>query len=344
MTAAEHPPIQICYLLAFPYPHAQAAREPEPLPGLKDAPYFQPIDLEIRTIQRSTLDIEDMPVVTTHQIYDNEVQIVECRYPLPGTLSTSTHRLRALMKAAIRNQALPVALRNSDDYEEYTIYLIGGLDQPPDDFIDQHKQTLALLMRSQREVLSSHEVDDILASRARYSERDLTLVDWEGAIIIAANGDFQSDIELMKIGNYQLMRYRMLDEEVERNLRAIRENLQEGSRPSLLPNRARRALREIVQKRLSLMLDFEKTDQNLLLIGDWYSAKLYHIIYEEFYLDEWKSIVKTKLENLESIMQVVQDNFTVSWASFVDLLQALGWLILLVGYFILFFLDSSIAR
>ena len=34
-------------------------------------------------------------------------------------------------------------------------------------------------------------------------------------------------------------------------------------------------------------LDFEKINQGLLLIGDWYTAKLYRIIYEEFYLDEW---------------------------------------------------------
>jgi hypothetical protein len=34
-----------------------------------------------------------------------------------------------------------------------------------------------------------------------YSKDDLTIVDWDGAIIIAPDGDFQSDIELLKVGN-----------------------------------------------------------------------------------------------------------------------------------------------
>lgn len=43
----------------------------------------------------------------------------------------------------------------------------------------------------------------LLRHRARYSQSDLTVIDWEGALIIAEAGDFQSDLELLKIGNYQ---------------------------------------------------------------------------------------------------------------------------------------------
>jgi hypothetical protein len=35
------------------------------------------------------------------------------------------------------------------------------------------------------------------------------------AVIIAPAGDYQSDITLLKIGNYQLLRYRMLDQSIE---------------------------------------------------------------------------------------------------------------------------------
>ena len=63
--------------------------------------------------------------------------------------------------------------------------------------------------------LDTAEIDEILVSRVRYSQEDLTLVDWEAAIIIAPQADFQSDIELLKIGNYQLLRYRILDQSIE---------------------------------------------------------------------------------------------------------------------------------
>ena len=87
------------------------------------------------------------------------------------------------------------------------------------------------------------------------------------------------------------------------------------------------------------MLDYEKINQGLLLIGDWYTAKLYRIIFDEFYLDEWAAVIQSKLKNLESIIQVIQDNFSFSWSSFLEMVQIGGWLILLVGYFVLFYFE-----
>jgi hypothetical protein len=66
-----------------------------------------------------------------------------------------------------------------------------------------------------------------------------------------------------------------------------------------------RTLQKVVEQRLTLLLDFEKIDQSLLLIGDWYSAQVYRLIVEQFFLNDWKSAV--------------------------GLVQLVGWLILLVG-------------
>lgn len=96
-----------------------------------------------------------------------------------------------------------------------------------------------------------------------------------------------------------------------------------------------------MQLRLDIMLDFEHTEQNLLLIGDWYSAQLYHAICSEFYLEEWKQTVKSKLDNLEGIVETIQENFSLSWLSLLETIQITGWLILLIGYFILFFMEAG---
>jgi hypothetical protein len=100
----------------------------------------------------------------------------------------------------------------------------------------------------------------------------------------------------------------------------------------------------VVEQRLALMLDFEKINQGLLLIGDWYTAKLYRIIHDEFYLDEWAATIKDKLKNLESIIQVIQDNFSFSWSTFLEMVQIAGWLLLLTGYFVLFYFDIQSAK
>ena len=49
--------------------------------------------------------------------------------------------------------------------------------------------------------------------------------------------------------------------------------------------------------------------------------------------------MRGKLDQLESITSAVRENFAFSWQRFLDIVQIAGWLILLVGYFVLFFLD-----
>jgi hypothetical protein len=59
-------------------------------------------------------------------------------------------------------------------------------------------------------------------------------------------------------------------------------------------------------------------------------------------LDEWKETVRTKLDNLEHILATIQANFSLSWQDLLETVQITGWLILLLGYFILFFLESGL--
>ncbi len=325
-------------MLVFPY--AASIQEPiKPILGLKDAPYFQPVDIDVQSLSSETLVLEGITITVQRQVFDELVQIIEGYFVLPDVLSGVAVQTCVRLEEALRTRLLPANNQIDGLYEEYTILLIQGVAQSPDVFVEAHNQQLARFLRPQREIFGPYEIEEILLSRVRYSEDDLTLVDWDGAIIIAPAGDYQSDIELLKIGNYQLLRYRMLDKVIEANLEAISQNFQEGSRPSLLPNRSRRTLRQVLEQRLSLVLNFERIDQNLLLIGDWYTAKLYKVIHDEFYLDDWQDTIKNKLDSLQSIIQIVQDNFSVSWASFIDLLQVVGWLLLLIGYIILFFID-----
>ena len=330
---------QICYLLAFPHVADTVLEPTKPIQGLKDAPYFQPVNINVQSLNTESLVLEGVTITVQRQVYEKRVQIAECYFVLPDVLGGVAVQTCVRLEEALRARLVPPENQADGMYEEYTMLLIQGVEGTPDRFIQEHDQQLARFLRPQREVFSPYEVEEILLSRARYSELDLTLVDWDGAVIIAPGGDFQSDIELLKIGNYQLLRYRILDKLVDANLQTVGRNFQASNRPSLLPNRSRRILGLLLEQRLSLALDFERIDQNLLLIGDWYTAKLYHVIHGEFYLDDWKETIKKKLDSLESVIEIIQDNFTVSWASFIDLLQILGWLLLLIGYIILFFVD-----
>jgi hypothetical protein len=188
--------------------------------------------------------------------------------------------------------------------------------------------------------MSEEDAFSSLISRLHYSARDMTIVDWEGGIIIAPDGDFQSDIEVIKVAIYQLLRYRMLDKRIGEKLDGIRQTMLQGKRRWEFPVQSRRTVQQIIQERLTLLLDFERVDQELLMIGDWYTAQLYRTAIDELYLDDWQKNVKNKLESMESIMEAVQAHFIVSWAHLLDMVQLVGWLLLLLGYFYLFYLDT----
>jgi hypothetical protein len=334
---------EICYLLFFPDRVEKTAEPPEQIRGLKDAPYFQPVDIRVRTLGQAQVEAGGVEVSVTRQRYDERIQVVECRFPLADVLSLTAIQQREIIERSLREKFIPPAHLQSGMYEEYVVLLLREAKPTPEKFLEKNATTLARFIRSQREVFDKIEIEQILSSRVRYSKDDLTLVDWQAAVIIAPEADFQSDIELLKIGNYQLLRYRSLDENVDASLRGLNEQFRENPRRLRL-GPSRNEIRRIIQHRLDLMLDFEHTEQNLLLIGDWYTSQLYHAIREEFYLEGWKQAVKAKLDNLESIIETIQEHFSLSWSALLGQVELAGWIILLIGYFILFFIDIGAVK
>ena len=334
---------KICYLLAFPDPAGTAAEPATPIRGLKDAPYFQAVDITVRTLGQAEVEAGGVGISVTRQKYDERIQMVDCRFTLSNVLSAEANQQREAIQKALTGMLVPREHQESGLYEEYVILLVQENNVLPDEFLKKNAAALARFIRSQREVFDKKQMDEILSSRVRYSKNDLTLVDWEGAVVIAVEGDYQSDIELLKVGNYQLLRYRMVDQTLDSSLRLINEQFRANPR-LFLPGPTRGQIRRIVQLRLDMMLDFEHTEQNLLLIGDWYTAQLYHAIRDEFYLEEWKRSIKDKLDNLEDIITTIQENFSLTWMGLLERVELIGWIVLLILYFVLFYFQEIVHK
>src|SRR5689334_9122504 len=308
--------MEICYLIAFPDSYEGSAPAPEQFKGLvKDAPYFQPTDIDLVTLGEETVLIEGYAVATTRQRFDDRVQMVECHFELKDPFAPSVLSVRIKIQSALQSRFIPETYRRNGLFEEYSILLVQEAGPTPDKWVDKNGLAIANFIRSQREVFDKEEVNEILASRTRYSARELTLIDWEGAIIIAPNADYQSDIALLKIGNYQLLRYRMLDKSVEEMLDKLNEAFFKHKRR---PRATRGMIRQIAEHRLEVMLGFERAEQTMLLIGDWYTSKLYEAIQSELYLKDWKESLRSKLDNLEKILETIKENFTLSIENIMD--------------------------
>ena len=330
--------MEICYLIAFPDSNEGKAPMPEQFKGLKDAPYFQPIDIELVTLGDETIVIEGYAVSVMRQRYDGRVQMVECHFDLKNPFASSVLQDRTKIQNALQSRFIPEAFRQNGMYEEYSILLVQDAKPAPDQWIEKNSLGISNFIRSQRDVFDKEEMNEILASRTRYSAKELTLIDWEGAVIIAPNADYQSDMALLKIGNYQLLRYRMLNQSIEEMLDRINEIFFQNKR-GLHPTTD--VVRQIAEHKLEVMIDFERAEQNLLLIGDWYSAKLYEAIQSELYLKDWKENLRSKIDNLESIVATIKDNFSLSLERVWGRIEMAIYMIMLFGYIYLFFADMG---
>ena len=334
--------MEICYLLAFPDSDDGNAPPPEQFKGLiKDAPYFQPTDIDLVTLGEETIVIEGYAVSAVRQRFDDRVQMVECHFDLVDPFASSVLKDRTKIQNALQSRYIPEAVRQSGLYEEYSILLVQNAKPSPDKWLEKNAVALATFIRSQKDTLDKAEIDEILMSRTHYSSKEATVVDWEGAIIIAPNADYQSDIALLKIGNYQLIRYRMLDKSIELMLDRISETFFKNKKR---PRPTRGMIRQIAEHKLEMMLSFERAEQNMLLIGDWYTADLYEAIHDQFYLKDWKENVKSKLDSLESIVQTIKDNFSLSLESVWARVEMFAWMLMLIGYLYLTFVDLGLIQ
>lgn len=334
--------MEICYLLAFPDSDEGNAPPPEQFKGLiKDAPYFQPTDIDLVPLGEETIIIEGYAVSVVRQRFDNRVQLIECHFQLRDPFSASALKDRAKIQNVVQSRYIPAIYRQNGLYEEYSILLVQTAKPSPDKWIDKNAVSLAKFIRSQKDTLDTVEIQEILMSRTHYSSREVTVVDWEGAIIIAPSADYQSDIALLKIGNYQLIRYRMLDQSIEEMLDKISETFFQNKKR---PRPTRGMIRQIAEHKLEMMLSFERAEQNMLLIGDWYTADLYEAIHDQFYLKDWKENVKSKLDRLENIVQTIRDNFSMSLESVWARVEMIAWMLMLIGYLYLTFVDLGLVQ
>src|SRR4030095_15658262 len=103
--------METCYLLAFPDSEEGKTQSPEQFKGLKDAPYFQPIDIDLVTLGEETVVIEGYAVAVTRQRYDGVVQMVECHYDLRDPFAASVLPDRTKIQNALQGRYIPEQYR-----------------------------------------------------------------------------------------------------------------------------------------------------------------------------------------------------------------------------------------
>lgn len=230
----------------------------------------------------------------SEELYDNEFLLSDSRLRV-------SQLLKVMGEAASQANVAPVV-------EDYVVFHIQSFNQPFDAqrFCSEQAQQIAQILRAERQPLSDQEIEDAIAARISFGTDDLTVVDWNAALMIDREGE---DVRaVLDFANVELLEMRYLDQRLDRALDHAYEAL---SRPSLNLLRIfgyySAALRRVAELQVDNAILFEGVNNTLKLLGDQYLARVYRLVNRRFHLDEWDTSILRKLQTLESIYEKISD-------------------------------------
>ncbi|OGW33823.1 MAG: hypothetical protein A2X58_04310 [Nitrospirae bacterium GWC2_56_14] len=296
------------------------------------APSYPDVIPKQKIIRVEKRDCDGIEVRFVVKAYLPDVVVVEASLDMDDILSNTTLEFKRKLINECRKILGEFGCDPLFD-EEYSVYCISGYSGDPEVYLSRYGATIAAFLKNERIELDEEEVKATLSTYLKYGKDDITIVDWDGAFIFDASGDFASNIELFEIANLQLLKSRILDYDLDVRLeKTLRLMGASKGLPVLRSRDVRKIVKEIIEIRTQSILESEAVERNIKLIGDWYSAKLYSLISKKFHLDSWKSEIKEKLDTLEDVYTMATENFSVSYRATLEFVILAGWFILLLLY------------
>jgi len=299
---------------------------------VRSAPSYPDVIPKQKVIKLEERRVDDRKVGFLVKAYLPDVLVVEASVDVNNILADTSLELKRKLVTECR-RVLAEFTCNREFDEEYSVYCISGYQGDPEVYLSLYGDKIVAFLKNENEQLDEEEVSATLASYLKYGKDDITIVDWDGAFIFDAAGDFMSNIELFEIANLQLLRSRILADDLDRRLEKTLNLLRTPKTLPLIRSRdIRKVLKEIIEIRTQSILESETIEHNIKLIGDWYSARLYSLIARKYHLDEWAEDIKEKLDMLEDVYTMATENFSISYRATIEFVILAGWFVLLLLY------------
>lgn len=320
----------------------------------KELPAVQPIKSSPHYISKS------MPpqLVIGHEkrmVADHEVEfMIKSYYPdavmIEGSIEVQDIFAEDILelKDKLLDACLEYGKKNgakTETGEEFTVHQVSDYAGDPELFIKKHGNKIAALLKSEKLELDEKEVDYTLSFQFKYAKDDLIIIDWDGAFLFDPRGDFEDSIDLLQLANFQLLRYRAMDEDLDQRLKKVYKLIQPEETKSwwarFKTREMTQAFKEVIRIRTQSIAQFEALDRDIKLIGDWYSARVYDLLSKKFKFDAWHNTIKEKLDSLEDIYSIASENLGMSRTKLLERVEIVGFIILQIGWIPLLYFEFT---
>lgn len=261
---------------------------------------------------------------TADELYDSK--------PLEALALEEVEKLRKLLAPGLDDAHL------WDQNEGYTVIFArdlsledGGRKPTADEVLKT--PGLARLLLGEKDVLSASEEREVLDHHYSYTPNDLAIIEWNAAFLYEPTGS-EDIVELLEMGNAQLLELRYYDDVLDQELQRIYDVV--GAQPgSLLRSPYKRALRNQMQTLIELSEFLERVENSLKIVGDVYLARVYEAGLAQLRIARWTEQVTRKHRLLVQTYQLLKGE--------TDTGRAL-WLETLVVLLILFEIVMALVR
>jgi len=250
-----------------------------------------------------------------------------------GSLDQEVHAIAE----QLRLELAPYCIRPVEQIREGEVYTVFCIRSPmydadgkaidAEDFLLANRRQVAALLTQEAnaEDLSEQEATESTGKYLSYYQTDLAVLDWDAAMVIDDEGDFDQILHIMELANVQLAELeeydRILDESIERSYRDL-----SGRRPATSAAMLR-SLREI---RVDLTRLSDELSNNTKFFGDWHLARIYQHLSDRFHLSQWHSVIDEKLKTLDDLYELFKQEHNNRWMMLLEAIIVLLFVIDLV--------------
>lgn len=206
--------------------------------------------------------------------------------------------------------------------EDYLIVEIERFSEPIDAerLLKENSGELSRLLLGERRPLSASESAEALRTRFSYHEDDLTIVQWDTAIVYDDSESARAIEEILEFANSQLLELRTYDALLDSELDTIYK-MQPGEAGRSL--RGQREAERAATLRYLLVDVLELTDRStnaLKILGDAYYARIYRAAATRLGLADWQRQIDTKLASVREMYRFFSDEARSRRDGFLEIL------------------------
>jgi hypothetical protein len=224
-------------------------------------------------------------------------------------------RASAWLRAAL-SRAQPALTKPYDSWltEDYQITYLQDVAGPDHqklsaaELLSARASEIAQLVRGESVALSDVERAEVLQSSLSYSQNDLLVVGWTGAVVYGSGEVAAATIQLLEYANTQLLEFRYYDGLLTNVLNSVYRFLEhKGGRFGdwRLSGESTR----VNTIRLDVMELTEKVDNAIKFLSDMFYARLYNLIAAKVGVPDYRRLVEQKLRTAGELYRFMVDQF-----------------------------------